>query len=99
DAEERLRAGLRHSLMTASEEGHCYLPAGDLIERSVDALGVEDRAKLEAALEKALDDGLLKVEESGGESVVYLPPLWQSERGVARRLRALVGERLRVDPN
>ncbi|HEX2491261.1 MAG TPA: ATP-dependent RecD-like DNA helicase [Blastocatellia bacterium] len=99
DAEERLRAGLRHSLMTASEEGHCYLPAGDLIERSTDALGVEDRAKLEAALEKALDDGLLKVEESGGESAVYLPPLWQSERGVARRLRALVGETLRVDPN
>ena len=99
DAEERLRAGLRHSLMTASEEGHCYLPAGDLIERSAEALGVEDRAKLEAALEKALDDGLLKVEESGGESAVYLPPLWQSERGVARRLRALVGEPLRVDPN
>ena len=99
DAEERLRAGLRHSLMTASEEGHCYLPAGDLIERSADALGVEDRAKLEAALEKALDDGLLKVEESGGESAVYLPPLWQSERGVARRLRALVGEPLRLDPN
>ena len=96
DAEERLRAGLRHSLMTASEEGHCYLPAGDLIERSAEALGVEDRAKLEAALEKALDDGLLKVEESGGESAVYLPPLWQSERGVARRLRALVGEPLRV---
>jgi len=99
DAEERLRAGLRHSLMTASEAGHCYLPAGDLIERSADALGVEDRAKLEAALEKALDDGLLKVEETGGESAVYLPPLWQSERGVARRLRALVGEPLRVDPN
>jgi exodeoxyribonuclease V alpha subunit len=99
DAEERLRAGLRHSLMTASEEGHCYLPAGDLIVRSAEALGVEDRAKLEAALEKALDDGLLKVEESGGESAVYLPPLWQSERGVARRLRALVGEPLRVDPN
>lgn len=99
DAEERLRAGLRHSLMTASEGGHCYLPAGDLIERSAEALGVEDRAKLEAALEKALDDGMLKVEESGGESAVYLPPLWQSERGVARRLRALVEEPLRVDPN
>ncbi|MGH9938299.1 MAG: helix-hairpin-helix domain-containing protein, partial [Blastocatellia bacterium] len=65
DAEERLRAGLRHMLMTATEEGHCYLPAGDLIERSAEALQVEDRAKLGAALEKALDDGLLKVEENG----------------------------------
>src|SRR6266498_4052692 len=99
DAEERLRAGLQHTLMRASEEGHCYLPAGDLIERSAEALEVEDRAKLEASLERALDDGLLKVEENGGERAVYLPPLWQSERGVARRLGALVEEPLRVDAN
>jgi exodeoxyribonuclease V alpha subunit len=97
DAEERLRAGLRHTLMTASEEGHCYLPAGDLIERSAYALEVEDRTKLEAALEKALDDGLLKLEENGGGRAVYLPPLWQSERGVAWRLKALVDAPLRVD--
>jgi exodeoxyribonuclease V alpha subunit len=99
DAEERLRAGLRHTLMTASEGGHCYLPAGDLIERSAEALEVEDRAKLEASLERTLDDGLLKVEEDGGERAVYLPPLWQSERGVARRLQALVDAPLRVDAN
>src|SRR5262245_63221952 len=99
DAEERLRAGLQHTLMTASEEGHCYLPSGDLIERSAEALEVEDRAKLEASLERALDDGLLKVEENAGERAVYLPPLWQSERGVARRLQALVEEPLRVDAN
>src|SRR5215510_5641290 len=78
DAEERLRAGLQHTLMKASEEGHCYLPAGNLIERSAEALEVEDRAKLEASLERTLDDGLLKVEENGGERAVYLPPLWQS---------------------
>jgi exodeoxyribonuclease V alpha subunit len=97
DAEERLRAGLRHALMTASEDGHCYLPVGELIERSAEALEVEDRAKIEDAIEKALDDGLLKVEENGGERAVYLPPLWQSERGVARRLKALIEEPLRVD--
>jgi len=99
DAEERLRAGLQYALMTASEEGHCYLPAGDLIGRSAEALEVKDRAKLEASLERALDDGLLKVEENDVERAVYLPPLWQSERGVARRLRALVEEPLRVDAN
>ncbi|HEY8462007.1 MAG TPA: ATP-dependent RecD-like DNA helicase [Blastocatellia bacterium] len=99
DAEERLRAGLRHTLMTATEEGHCYLPAGDLIERSAEALEIEDRAKLEAALEKALDDGLLKVEENDGERAIYLPPLWQSERGVARRLKSLLEKPVRVDSN
>ncbi|HKQ75014.1 MAG TPA: ATP-dependent RecD-like DNA helicase [Blastocatellia bacterium] len=103
DAEERLRAGLQHTLMTATEEGHCYLPAGDLIERSAEALDVEDQAKLEASLEKMLDDGLLKIEEkigeSGGQRAIYLPPLWQSERGVARRLKALIEKPMRVDSN
>src|SRR5262245_55204486 len=99
DAEERLRAGLQYTLMAASEDGHCYLPCGDLIERSAEALEVEDRAKLEAALEKTLDEGLLKVEENDGDSAIYLPPLWQSERGVARRLKALIETPLRVDSN
>ncbi len=99
DAEERLRAGLQHVLMTATEEGHCYLPAGVLIERSAEALEVEDRAKLGASLEKMLDDGLLKVEEKGDERAVYLPPLWQSEQGVARRLKALIEKPVRVDLN
>lgn len=99
DAEERLRAGLQHVLMTATEEGHCYLPADDLIKRSAEALEVEDQAKLSATLEKMLDDGLLKVEENAGERAIYLPPLWQSERGVARRLQALIEEPVRVDLN
>src|SRR5215468_2219932 len=99
DAEERLRAGLQHVLMTATDEGHCYLPACDLIERSTETLEVGDRAKLEDTLEKMLDDGSLKVEENEGERAIYLPPLWQSERGVARRLKALIGQPPRVDSN
>ncbi len=108
DAEERLLAGLQHVLMKATEEGHCYLPSGDLIERSAEALDVADQAKLRATLEKALDDGLLKVEEKvnektvkngsdGAERSIYLPPLWQSERGVARRLKMLIEKPARVD--
>jgi exodeoxyribonuclease V alpha subunit len=99
DAEERLRAGMQYVLQTATEEGHCYLPAADLVTRSAEALEVEDQAKLEAALEKMLDDGLLKVEEYGEERSIYLPPLWQAERGVARRLKVLFEKPLRVDAN
>jgi exodeoxyribonuclease V alpha subunit len=97
DAEERLRAGLQHVLMTATEEGHCYLPADDLIKRSAEALEVEDQAKLSATLEKMLDEGSLKIEENDGERAIYLPPLWQSERGVARRLKMLIEKSVRVD--
>ncbi len=97
DAEERLRAGLQYVLLSATEEGHCYLPAEELIKRSADALEVEDRQKLETSLDRMLDDGLLKVEEDGEGKSIYLPPLWQSERGVARRLKALLEKSVRVD--
>jgi exodeoxyribonuclease V alpha subunit len=97
DAEERLRAGLQYVLSSATEEGHCYLPAQELIKRSAAALEVEDETKIEAAHEKMLDDGWLKIEEIDDERAIYLPPLWQAERGVARRLKALIERPVRVE--
>jgi exodeoxyribonuclease V alpha subunit len=97
DAEERLRAGLHHVLLQATDEGHCYLPAHELIKRSAVALEVEDQERLDATLEKMLDDGLLKIEEFEEDKAIYSPPLWQAERGVARRMKALSGRRMRVD--
>lgn len=97
DAEERLRAGLQYVLLTATEEGHCYLPASDLIERATAALEVEDQAKLVVVLEKMLDDGLLKIEVTDEVRAIYLPPLWQSERGIARRIQNLIAKPVRVD--
>jgi exodeoxyribonuclease V alpha subunit len=97
DAEERLRAGLQYVLSVATEEGHCYLPAHELIKRSADALEVEDQAKLQAAHEKMLDDGLLKVEEVDNDRAIYLPPLWQAERGIARRVKAMIERPSRID--
>ncbi len=97
DAEERLRAGLQYVLSAATEEGHCYLPAHDLIKRSADALEVKDEARLDTSLGKMLDDGLLKTEEIEQEQAIYLPPLWQAERGIARRVKALVEKPVRID--
>ena len=41
----------------------------------------------------------LKIEENDGDRAIYLPPLWQSERGVARRLKALIERPVRVESN
>jgi exodeoxyribonuclease V alpha subunit len=97
DAEERMRAGLQFVLLQATDEGHCYLPSQELIKRSTVTLGIEGGEKLDSALEKMLDEGLLKTEKDSDERAVYLPPIWQSERGVARRLRTLLGRSIRVD--
>jgi exodeoxyribonuclease V alpha subunit len=97
DAEERMRAGLQFVLLQVTDDGHCYLPSRELIERSTDTLGVEDREKLNSVLELMLDEGSLKIEEYFEEGAIYLPPIWQSERGVARRLKTLLAKPIRVD--
>jgi exodeoxyribonuclease V alpha subunit len=97
DAEERMRAGLQFVLLQATDEGHCYLPSRELIKRSTVTLAIEDGEKLESVLEKMLDEGLLKTEKDSDEKSVYLPPIWQSERGVARRLRTLLQRSIRID--
>ncbi|MFN0119939.1 MAG: ATP-dependent RecD-like DNA helicase [Blastocatellia bacterium] len=101
DAEARLRAGLQYVLGEASEQGHCFLPRGELLQNAATTLGVEDPAKLGAELETLLNDGQLKIEETTTagitEAAIYLPPLWQSERSLGRRVRALLEKPVRVD--
>jgi len=40
DAEPRLRASLQHALSEASDDGHCYLPEGILLENAATVLGL-----------------------------------------------------------
>ncbi len=101
DAEERLRAGLQHVLGAATEQGHCYLPKAELIKRAAEALSVEDHTRLAASVEALLNEGLLKLEQHPddplADDAIYLPPLWQAERNVARRMRTLLEKPVRVD--
>ncbi|NTW04086.1 MAG: AAA family ATPase, partial [Oscillochloris sp.] len=40
DDPQRIGAGLRHTLSQATDDGHCYLPAGELIRRAASILNV-----------------------------------------------------------
>lgn len=97
DAEARLRAGLQFVLQEATDQGHCYLPLGDLLRRSAQALGVESEERLAASVEALLDEGGLKSEPAGDDQCIYLPPMWQAERSLARRLKSLLARPVRAD--
>jgi exodeoxyribonuclease V alpha subunit len=94
DSPERMRAGLRHVLLEAGEEGHCFLPQGELVTRAAKALNIEDEARLAAMTATMLDEGLLKMGAGADEHAIYLPPFWQAERAVARRLKLLLEKRV-----
>ncbi|MCU0491543.1 MAG: ATP-dependent RecD-like DNA helicase [Chloroflexaceae bacterium] len=54
DAPERIGAGLRYSLSQATDDGHCYLPAEELLLRASALLEVtEDQAESELQLQIA----------------------------------------------
>lgn len=96
DSEERLRAGLKFVLFEATDEGHCFLPAPELIERAKKALEIEDDGKIAAVLGVMLNEGSLKRGEGEAESI-YAPAIWQAERSLARRLKVLCERHVHVD--
>lgn len=95
DDEFRIVGGLRHVLQEAAAEGHCYLPHAALVDRATRLLEV-DAAQVAAALRKL---ELASADQTGGDSlkldetedgpVVYLPPFYYAEVGIASAIRAI----------
>jgi exodeoxyribonuclease V alpha subunit len=85
---ERLRAGIGHVLVTATDKGHCAMPEAELLELSSDILQVGE-AEVGAVLGTMLGFGDLVKEDPGntGRELVFLPHLRFAEETVAARLR------------
>jgi len=90
DSPERLKAGLRHVLTEASEEGHCYLPLNELVKRAAKILKIEDQARLGAMAAEMIAEGQLKKEIDADDLAIYLLHFWQAEHSVSRRLKSLL---------
>lgn len=87
DSDERLRAGLTHTLYEATEDGHCFLPLEELLERASETLEVELKDRLRALVdEQVKSKELFRVDvESCGEAI-YVAPFFLAERAAAMRL-------------
>ncbi len=84
DSPQRIQAGLLFVLSTFCDEGHCYAWQDQLILRAAELL----QAPAEACREQlgALVARGAVVDEDGA---IYLPPFYQAEVAVARKLRLL----------
>lgn len=89
DSRLRARAGLRHTLLEATGQGHCALPVGMLREQAGKLLLVEAPV-VDAALERTLAEGEVVREQVGGQDLIFLPALRRAEEGIAARIKALV---------
>jgi exodeoxyribonuclease V alpha subunit len=98
DDPQRIGAGLRYTLSQATEEGHCYLPAAELIIRAAALLGVTSE-QATAALNDPLIAGDIEIVApptadnqpltEDAASPVYLAPLAHAEQGVATAITRL----------
>lgn len=85
DSPERAQAALIHLLREAAGgDGHCYLPAADLVERAK-ALSVPQQQATEA-IDRLVEIGQAFEEEGR----VYLPHLLAAEERIVRRLARLL---------
>jgi exodeoxyribonuclease V alpha subunit len=97
DSLARAAAGLGHVLLTATNEGHCALPATLLLEQAAELLAVPSTI-VSTALDRALGRGELIREPIGGQDLVFLPHLRRAELTVAERIRQLASARPTFPP-
>lgn len=90
---QRAEAGTLYSLGQASEEGHVFVPAKDLISHTAEMLGVAEEV-VDCAVEAASagNDSRLVVEQGvlADDDAVFLRPLHAREAWAAKLLRHLL---------
>ncbi len=96
DSPERIKAGLAYTLSEAADDGHCYLPAPNLIADAAKILEVPTEMIAPCLDELAAVEGVVReelppvAEDSPPVPAVYLPPFYQAERSVAAALLRLL---------
>jgi exodeoxyribonuclease V alpha subunit len=86
ESPERIKAGLRHTLSEAADDGHCFLPAPNLLTEAAKILDV-GREMIGPCLDKlAAVEGVVREGVALGDQqvpAVYLGPFHRAERSLA----------------
>ncbi|GII51937.1 ATP-dependent RecD-like DNA helicase [Planotetraspora thailandica] len=93
DSPERVKAGLRYTLSQAADDGHCYLPAPNLVADAVKILEVTPDLTAACLEELVAEEGVVREEVPAGDSTVpavYLVPFHRAELSLAGTLRGLL---------
>ena len=93
DSPERIKAGLQYTLSEAADDGHCFLPAPNLITEAVKILDVSRELIIPCLDELAAAEGVIRETiQQGGHDMpaVYLVPFHRAERSLASGLCSLL---------
>lgn len=93
DSPERVKAGLRYTLSQAADDGHCYLPAPNLIGDAVKILEVPAELVASCLDESVAAEEVVRENIPAGDNVVpavYLVPFHRAELSLAGSLLSLL---------
>ena len=89
----RIRAGIGFALTEAMDDGHCGLPAEELLPKAAELLDSPlDLVRTATDLELAA--GTVVADRAGDTPCIFLAGLFGAERGIADRLRRIAAEPL-----
>ncbi|MEA5573459.1 ATP-dependent RecD-like DNA helicase [Calothrix sp. UHCC 0171] len=96
DSEFRYRSGLTHVLNEASEDGHCYLPQPELVEKASQCLKTNEHKPTEEAIAEIIktmsyQDELIRESAPDKTLLCYNPAFFNTENNLA----LLIGQRLK----
>ncbi len=91
DSDYRIKSGLLYTLQQAGGEGHCYLPAGRLLARAGELLGIEPSLMEPQLQNLAMDKKLVIKMPAPGEAErrVYASSFYYAELNCASMLHEL----------
>ena len=84
----RIRAGIAHALTEAMDDGHCGLPAEELLPMAAQLLDAPEDL-VGTALDEELAAGNVVADTAGGTPCIFLAGLYGAERGIAERLHRI----------
>jgi exodeoxyribonuclease V alpha subunit len=104
-SEFRYRSGILHVLGEAGEDGHCFLPEAELVQRVANRLTLADHQpnpdQLATLIPQMAQDGELVLQgdaDDPSEPVIcYAPPFYGAEYSLAERLKRLLHRDPTVD--
>ncbi|MET9301398.1 ATP-dependent RecD-like DNA helicase [Micromonospora aurantiaca] len=93
DSPERVKAGLQYTLSQATENGHCYLPAEQLVADATKILDVPGGLAARCLDDLVAEEGVVREALPGPDgptAAIYLIPFHRAEMSLAGSLLALL---------
>jgi exodeoxyribonuclease V alpha subunit len=94
DSPERVKAGLQYTLSQATDNGHCYLPADQLVAEATKILDVPGGLAARCLDDLVAEEGVVRESfPERDEQAIYLVPFHRAELSLANSLLALLRDR------